>query len=519
MRQIAPQDYWQSLQINCYSSDARRIGERKNVNTSNLKQHFTDFSSIYITQALFNGCFYGIRAIFVLYAIKHFSLTQAKAIGFFATFMTLCYGTSLIGGYIADKGLGVKNTIMVGGVFSALGLLCVLFPSKNLCFLGMALASLGSGYFKPNLLIAAGLHFENPKDPGKDRVYSLLYIAMNVGSLIAPLICGIIGKAYGWHYGIVLIATVFMGATCFASKTMRFHPSYRDEQTLSNGKIFWANLSLIILLYLLFKYRDYFHSLMGIITCGSVICLGKIYHQCNLLERKDVLRIIAYILLFAISAALMEQAGTSLILFYKEAVDRHMMGAVIPASTLLSLDPLFVFICVPLLLFLSSHYLEKTTPLNGFVKIGCGFLWVAASFGILAYSTFQGNGGLIPLIWVVGAIFIHVLGELWIAPVSFSKISQLAPSRYKSILMSFWPMAIAYGHYLAGFIARFSQSSSTLLPYDNSIERYRAFFFHLAILAMCVGLSLLLYQSIKYLMTITTKRKNVPGIGEERVIL
>ncbi|MGV8947880.1 MAG: peptide MFS transporter [Candidatus Paracaedibacter sp.] len=489
------------------------------MNKSNLKQHITDFSCIYITQALFNGCFYGIRAIFVLYAINRFSLTQGKAIGFFATFMTLCYGTSLIGGYIADKGLGVKNTIMVGGIFSALGLFCVLFPSKDLCFLGMALASLGSGYFKPNLLTAAGLHFENPKDPGKDRVYSLLYIAMNVGSLIAPLICGVIGKTYGWHYGIVLIATVFMGATCFAYKTMRFHPSYRDEQTLSNGKIFWANLALIILLYLLFKYRDYFHSLMGIITCGSIACLGKIYYQCNFSERKDVLRIIAYILLFAISAALLEQAGTSLILFYKEAVNRQVMGTVIPSSTLLSLDPLFILLCAPVLLFLSSRYLEKTTPLNGFVKVGSGFLCVAASFGLLAYSTFQGNGKAIPLIWIVGAIFIQIIGELWIAPVSFSKISQYAPSRYKSILMSFWTMAIAYGHYFGGLIAQFSLSSSSPLTYDNSFERYRAFFFHLALLAMCVGLSLLLYQSIKYLVTFTTKRKNLIDIGKEKVIL
>jgi proton-dependent oligopeptide transporter, POT family len=498
-----------------------KIKGRKNVNAGNLKHHLTDFKNVYIAQALFNGCFYGIRAIFVLYAINRFSLTQGKAIGFFATFMTLCYGTSLIGGYIADKGLGVKNTIMIGGAFSSLGLFLVLFPSKDLCFLGLALASLGSGYFKPNLLTAAGLHFENSKDPEKDRVCSILYIAMNVGSLIAPLICGFVGKTYGWHYGVVLIATVFMGATCFAYKTMEFHSSYKDDLTLSNGKVFWANLSLIILLYLLFRCRDYFHGLMGLITCGSIICLGKIYYQCNFSERKDILRIIAYILLFAISAALLEQAGTSLILFYNEAVDRQVMGTIISPSALLSLDPLFILLCGPLLLLLSGRYLEKTTPLNGFVKMGSGFLCVAAGFGILAYSTFQESGKGIPLVWIVGAIFIQIIGELWIAPVSFSNISQYAPSRYKSILMSFWSMAIAYGHYLAGFMAQFSLGgsigSSSLLSYDNSFERYRAFFFHLALLALCVGLSLLLHQSIKYLIGITSERNNLSGIGKEKI--
>ena len=127
------------------------------MNTGSLRQYCSHFNAIYISQALFNGCFYGARALFVLYAINRFSLNEAQAINLFATFMVLCYGTSLIGGYIADKGLGVKNTIMVGGVFSALGFLCILSSSPELCFLGLALASLGSGYFKPNLLTAPGL--------------------------------------------------------------------------------------------------------------------------------------------------------------------------------------------------------------------------------------------------------------------------------------------------------------------------------------------------------------------------
>jgi len=475
------------------------------VSANNLKHHLVDFSPLYIAQALFNGCFYGMRAIFILYAIYRFSISEGRAISFFATFMTLCYGTSLIGGYIADKGLGVKNSVLVGGIFSALGLFCILFPSKDLCFLGLALASLGSGYFKPNLLTAAGLYFENPKDPEKERVYSLLYVAMNVGSLFIPLICGFIGKTYGWHYGIILIAIIFIGATSFVYKTMHFHPSYRDWQTLSSGKIVWINLSLLTLLYLLFRYREYFDSLMGVITCGSIIYLGKIFYQCNFPEKKDVLSIVAYILLFAFSAALSEQAGTSLMLFYEEAVNREVMGTVIPSSALLSINPLFILFCGPFLLFLSSHYFKNAMPLSGFIKVGSGFLWIAASFGTLAYSTLQGSST-ISLIWVVGAILIHTIGELWIAPVSFSKISQYAPSRFKSILMSFWPMAIAYGHYVAGLIAQFSLNNPALLPHDRSFERYRTFFFQLALLALCVALSLLLYQGIRYFINVLEKR-------------
>lgn len=463
----------------------------------NLKRHLTEFSSVYLTQSIFSGCFYGIRAIFVLYAIHQFSLDEAQAISLFATFMALCYGTSLIGGYIADNGLGVKNTIIVGSAFSSLGLICILLPFQDLCFLGLALVSLGSGFIKPNLLTAAGLFFEDPKDPRKDKVYSLLYIAMNLGNLIFPVACGFIGKTYGWHYGIGLISAVLMVATYLVYRKMQFHPSYIEKPVFSHGKLFGINLFLISLLYLLFKYQKSFHSLMGGIICGSIVYLGRIFYQCNSQERKNVLTIVAYVLLFTFFCTLYEQAGTSLMLFYERAVDRQVMGTVIPASAFLSLDPLFVLICGPALLFLSARYLEKTKPMNGFVKMGSGFLCVAASFGVLALST-QVKSVSIPLIWIVGAFFIQTIGELWIAPVSFAKISHHAPPRFKSILMSFWQMAIAYGHYLAGLVAQFSINNVASLSSGNSFEEYRTFFVHLALFPLCVSLTLLAYQGIKY---------------------
>jgi POT family proton-dependent oligopeptide transporter len=182
-------------------------------------------------------------------------------------------------------------------------------------------------------------------------------------------------------------------------------------------------------------------------------------------------------------------------LFYEKAVDRQVMGIVIPSSAFLSLDSLFVISCGPLLLFLSNKHLEKTKPLNGFVKIGCGFLCASASFGILALSA--NSPSLISPLWIVGAMLIQTIGELWIAPVSYSKISQYAPARFKSILMSFWSMAIAYGHYLAGFVAKFSLSNNTVLRLDNSFKGYQAFFVHLSILALCVGLLPILYRACK----------------------
>jgi POT family proton-dependent oligopeptide transporter len=423
-------------------------------------------NAIYITQALFNGCFYGVKAIFVLYAIHHYSFSETEAIGLFVAFMTLCYGTSLIGGYIADHGMGVKNTIMLGGILSSLGLLCILWPSQDAFFLGLALASLGSGFSKPNISAALGLLFKDPKDPSKDRAYSIFYMAMNFGGLVFPVSCGFVGQTYGGNYGVALIAAILMGATCFVYKTMRFHPSHTEKPIPFGNRIFWGILFLTILLYLLFRYRDYFHGLMGIITGGSIIYLGKIICQCTPQERKDVSRVILYALSFSLFCALFEQAGTSMMLFYEKAIDRNVMGTVIPPSAFLSLDPLLILVFGPVFLFLSGRCLERKKPIEGFVKIGCGFLGAALCFGILALSAYLSHGALISPLWIIGAGLIQVMAEFWVAPVSFAKISQYAPPRYQSVLMSFWLMAIAYGHYFAGFIAQFSLSGA--IPWADS---------------------------------------------------
>jgi POT family proton-dependent oligopeptide transporter len=198
------------------------------MNLKTFKLIYAGFSMIHLTQPLFNACFYGLKAIFTLYAISRFSLTKGQAIDLFATFMALCYATSLIGGYIASKGLGVKDTSILGGVLAVTGLLCISFPSEDCCFLGLALFSLGSGCFKPNLMAAVGLAFEDPKDPRKDQSYSIMYMMGNLGMLIIPPLCAFIGEGWGGHYAIFLLIAVFAVATYLAYRTIRFHPSYQE---------------------------------------------------------------------------------------------------------------------------------------------------------------------------------------------------------------------------------------------------------------------------------------------------
>ncbi|MBY0500747.1 MAG: peptide MFS transporter [Alphaproteobacteria bacterium] len=460
-----------------------------------FKKYPQGFNALFCTQACFNFSFYGLKSIFILYVIAQFDLSEKESINLFATLMALSYAASLIGGWLADNSLGTKSAIVLGGILQAAGISFLMSTSQEFCFIALALISLGSGFFKPTLSTSVGMLFENPKDPQKDKAYSTFYLAMNLGSFVAPLLCGFISKAYGGYYNsLLLIIVTLSGGIYLFYERIYFKQSKEPpnfENTMISHPAFVGVLifSLLLFLYFIFKYHSSFNHLMGAIIIGSVVYFGRIFYQSNSEERKDLLSILLYILLFTVFCSLFEQAGSSLMLFFEKAVDRQILGIEFPAAALLSLGPIFVLIFGPLLILFSEKILEKNRKIDGLIKLGLGFLLTALSFLILAISS-SGDNNLASPFWIIGAIFLQTIGELWIVPIGFSNISKLSPPRFRSLMMSFWLMAIAYGHYIGGFIAQFSIDDSLLNA--PSLIHYRTFFLYLSIIPCFIAVLLFL---------------------------
>lgn len=465
-----------------------------------FKKYPQGFSALFFTQACFNFSFYGLKSIFLLYVIAQFDLSEKEAISLFATLMALSYATSLIGGWIADNGLGTKNAIILGGVLQAAGISFLMSTSQEFCFIALALISLGSGFFKPTLSTSVGMLFENPKDSQKDKAYSTFYLAMNLGSFIAPLLCGFISKAYGGYYNSLLLIIVTLAGGIYLFYQKIYFKQSKEDASLANRMfshpIFIGGFVTILLLFLyfIFKYHSSFNHLMGVIILGSIFYFSRIFYLSDAQEKKDLLSILFYILLFTIFCSLFEQAGSSLMLFFDKAVDRQILGIEFPAAALLSLGPIFVLMFGPLLILFTEKILEKKRKMDGLIKLGIGFLLTGLSFLVLAVSA-SGNNALASPFWIIGAIFLQTIGELWIVPIGFSNISKLSPPRFRSLMMSFWLMAIAYGHYFGGFIAQFS-IEDTLLN-EPPLTHYQTFFLSLSIVPCFIGVFLFFYYYIK----------------------
>jgi POT family proton-dependent oligopeptide transporter len=447
--------------------------------------------SIFLTQALFNFGFFGFKSLVILYAIDFYALKESEAINIFATLMTLSYATSLVGGFLADKLIGPQNTLLIGGVLSSLGVGLLIFPLNTNVFFALTLLSLGSGCFKPNLSTLLSLLFKDPQDSHKDSAFTILYVAMNLGNFLGPIFCSLASHYYGWISGFAAIVVSFMTGTYLLFRQMR------HLKDLVRTTTFIQSLQAVSILvasggalYFLFTYRNYFDGLMGIIMVISLICFGTIFYKSTHQEREGLIKTIPYIFLFAFFCALFEQAGSSIMIFFERVVDRQMLGFILPSSSLLSFDPIFVLVLGLLIPLLSKNYLKKSYKIDGLTKFGIGFLFIGFSFGVLALGSTLSQIP-ITITWILVAILFQTFGELFIIPVGFASISKFAPRRYLSLMMSLWLMAISYGHYLAGILAQFSLNPTKDGPKEN-LDIYHQFFFHLSLVSLGLAFVLIM---------------------------
>jgi len=153
--------------------------------------------------------YYGMRALLVFYMIKGFlGFGDDEAYAVYGAYTALVYATPFIGGMLADRLLGARRAVVLGGLLMALGHLMMTVEHRAAFFGALALLITGNGFFKPNISTIVGSLY--PQDsPKKDSGFTLFYMGINLGAAMAPLLCGYVGENYGWHYGFGL-ATVGM---------------------------------------------------------------------------------------------------------------------------------------------------------------------------------------------------------------------------------------------------------------------------------------------------------------------
>ena len=421
-------------------------------------------------------CFYGMRNILVLYMVDYFLFSKADAqAGAYAAYTSLIYCVALPGGYIADKYLGYRKSIMFGGLIMAIGMFMMLLNNELLSYVGVQVAKetelflfflalatiiMGNGFFKPNISTIVGKLYP-PGDPRRDGGFTIFYMGINLGALIGGLICGWVGEAYSWPLGFGIAAVgmlsgvlVFGSRSCTESLGGHGEPVNPDLAKKAAPKVIVGSLLTIPLFYYFLRNAEIVGYILGATGVVMVAILGSLALKGGKVQRERIFALLVLLVFNILFWSFFEQAGSSLTLFAKENLDRSVFGWTMPASWAQNFNPVFIVAIAPLLaglwLKLAIKGRDPSIPTKfalGLAQLGLGFFTL--SIGCTHFS----DGGIVPLLFIVLLYFLNTTGELFLSPVGLSMVTKLAPERATGMVMGAWFLSISAANFVAGQIA------------------------------------------------------------------
>lgn len=445
-------------------------------------KHPSGLYTLFSTEFWERFSYYGMRALLVLYLTSSFvgggfGMERADALEIYGIFTGLVYLTPILGGLLADKVLGQRKSVFIGGFVMAAGQFTLaasvsydiesnLAMREFLLYCGLGFLILGNGFFKPNIsTMVGGLYDQN--DPRKDSAFTIFYMGINLGAIFAPLIAGALGEKVAWQYGYMsagigmLIGNMWFYARRVSLKRVGLPPNKEENQTSLVFKdlldIIFYSVGCILLIAGFIKLIELLSEDVLNILILAAIGIGVTYLSWTIYngtkgktEWSRVLVILILAVFHVIFWSGFEQAGGTFNLFAQQNTDRMMLGWEMPASYFQTVNPAFIVLMgIPfslLWIWLSKKGKNPRTP----YKFGFGLILVGIGFIVMTMAQEKADTGLLvsPL-WLIGVYFLHTAGELCISPVGLSLITKLAPAKIVSVMMGLWMASIALGNYLA----------------------------------------------------------------------
>jgi len=421
--------------------------------------------------------YYGMRALLILFmtAPVGLALPVAKAGEIYGLFTAGVYLFSLPGGWIADRLIGQRRAVLVGGLLIALGNFLAAMPGAPLRFFAsLGVIAIGVGLLKPNVSVMVGELYHHDPPARRDAGFSIFYFGIYVGAFAAPLIAGTIGEEIGFRWGFTTAGIAMLIGVAQYVRTGRFlgeigaAPDMAPRQRRRNWRIATAVAVALLLLLASMITGPWSLSLASIVDAlgGAMALLTVLFFGYVLRDRElsssDRKRIIIILFLFAGGAlfpAGLEQAGSTMTLFARDYTDRSLFGSFFasgqhPVSWYLAIEPVFVLLLAPLFAMLWPALAKRGWDPPTLAKFGIAMLLLGASFVVMALaavSILHSHMKAGPA-WLFATYVMQTVGELFLSPIGLSRVSRLSPKRYAGQLMGTWFLAAAIGGLIAGVL-------------------------------------------------------------------
>jgi POT family proton-dependent oligopeptide transporter len=403
--------------------------------TRGIGGHPGGLTTLFLTEMWERFSYYGMRAILVLFMVAPaaqggLGFSTKDAASLYGTYTMAVYLLALPGGYAGDRWMTPRQAVLLGGLLMACGQFLLTVHALPFFYGGLTLIAIGTGLLKPNVSTMVGSLY-GPGDPRRDSGFSIFYMGINVGALMAPLVCGWLAESAAFRS--------FLAARGF-EPTLSWHWGFGA-----------AGIGMLGGLAVFLMQRGRLPETTRRSQQTAAASGGG-----EFLTRDEWKRMAAIVVLFAFTImfwAAYEQKGASLNLFAKTLVDTQILGWQFPASWLQSMTPFFVIVLAPVFarLWVTLGTRQPSSPRKftlGLLAIGVAFCLLVPASALTAY-------GKISPLWLVGVYFFDVVGELCLSPVGLSTVTKLSPAKFAGLMMGLWFFATSLGNKLAGFLSGF----------------------------------------------------------------
>ncbi len=455
------------------------MSEEKTLRGKELFGHPAGLYVLFFTEAWERFCYYGMRALLALYVAKELCKPDVAptVLGFtamqhllgrifghldneqfadqiYGLYTAAVYLTPFFGGILADRLLGQRKSVVIGGIVMACGEFMMM--KESLFFPAIITLTIGNGFFKSNISTQVGALYP-PGDPRRDRAFNIFYVGINLGAFLSPFVCGTLGEKVGWAWGfgsagvgLLLGLVVYLWGSRYLAADQIMQKKAAAE-TKAEKKPFtkaeWARITALIVL------------------CALNISFWGVY----------------------------EQQGNSLQFWADGSSDRHVFGWLgsnweMPATWFQGVNPFFIIFGTPVINWFWKKQAEKKTEPSSVAKMAIGCFLLGVSFLVMIPAGHKvDSGGLASFNYLIGCTFLLTLGELYLSPVGLSLVTMIAPPRIVSMMMGMWFLSSCVGDYLSGYLATYTHKMSS-----------PAFFIMLSGISLATGvLMILFYAPIK----------------------
>jgi POT family proton-dependent oligopeptide transporter len=443
--------------------------------------HPRGLSTLFFTEMWERFSYYGMRALLMLYMTSKLvdgglGFDEKYASVIYATYVSSVWYLPLVGGWLADKVLGAKRAVLLGGIVIACGHYSMVFDSIPTFYAALVLIAFGTGLLKPNISTMVGQLYSQ-EDKRRDAGFSIFYMGINLGAFISPFVTGFLGQsarfksfiilvglnpAHSWHWGFAAAGVgMTIGVIQYVRGGKRLSDAGQKPVKATDVVTGSSKTSLDVITSVLavlgallgagfgYRFDSGWISVPFWTVCGYFV--GYLGGTTRLLKGEELMRVLVIFILVLFSIIFWmtyEQAGSSMTLFADRLTRNQIFGWSFPSSWWQSLPPIFVIFLAPPFAFIWQRMGDRQPSSSA--KFAFGLFFAGIAFVVITFAASLTGAGRVSPLWLLVVYFIQTVGEMCLSPVGLSTITKLSPARMVGLMMGVWFLSISVGSYIAG---------------------------------------------------------------------